>query len=135
MHDNGHLFSGYDFQNNVLGYAGVQAMCKHASSGGINQVPYPMVKFEAEAVTIAHELGHNLAMRHDNPGECAACDLNTTSAVLSLLRPLYTRTNLQLFFLYVCRNEWMCRHRKCDERRFGYHSHRIFAMLHRLLRR
>ena len=43
-HDCGHLYSGYNFESSVVGYAGVNVLCKNPTdsgdSGGINMVPF-----------------------------------------------------------------------------------------------
>ena len=37
QHDNGHLFSYYDFYSSVIGYASLPGMCINSKSGGIEQ--------------------------------------------------------------------------------------------------
>lgn len=64
-HDNLHLFSSLDFDEDTIGYAWVGGMCSLAYSGGIEQV-YRSTAYDA--VTVAHELGHNFYMKHDGDG-------------------------------------------------------------------
>eukprot|EP00164_Ancoracysta_twista_P007473 GFYU01010611.1.p1 GENE.GFYU01010611.1~~GFYU01010611.1.p1 ORF type:complete len:1138 (+),score=425.76 GFYU01010611.1:162-3575(+) len=75
-HDNGHLFSAFDFSETTIGYAGVSAMCAVSRSGGINQCTY---NDGFNAGIVAHEMGHNFGMHHDNspsPKTDSACEAN-----------------------------------------------------------
>jgi len=63
--DNGHLLSGYDFFDGTVGLAGVTSMCDPTfeTSGGITQA---ISSNPANtAATVAHEVGHNFGMHHD----------------------------------------------------------------------
>lgn len=84
-HDSGHLLSGYDFESQVLGYAGVGAMCSTAQSGGIDQT----VGLEPAmaAAVVAHELGHNLGSRHDSQGNDCPARGYIMNAIISLNQP------------------------------------------------
>jgi hypothetical protein len=84
-HDNSHLFSGLDFEDSVLGYAGVGSMCNFAISGGINQVASPAAgaRLSTYAATVAHELGHNFGMRHDSSGNDCPGKGNIMNAILT----------------------------------------------------
>ncbi|XP_012516148.1 PREDICTED: disintegrin and metalloproteinase domain-containing protein 8 [Propithecus coquereli] len=61
-HDNVQLITGVDFTGTTVGLAKVSAMCSR-DSGAVNQdhSQNPM----GVASTIAHEMGHNLGMDHD----------------------------------------------------------------------
>ncbi|KAM9702008.1 disintegrin and metalloproteinase domain-containing protein 8 isoform 2-T2 [Dama dama] len=61
-HDNVQLITGVDFTGTTVGLAKVSAMCSQGS-GAVNQdhSPNPI----GVASTMAHEMGHNLGMDHD----------------------------------------------------------------------
>ncbi|XP_032137965.1 disintegrin and metalloproteinase domain-containing protein 8 isoform X1 [Sapajus apella] len=61
-HDNVQLITAVDFTGDTVGFARVSAMCSH-SSGAVNQdhSKNPV----GVACTMAHEMGHNLGMDHD----------------------------------------------------------------------
>uniref|UniRef100_A0A673MHS6 Disintegrin and metalloproteinase domain-containing protein 8-like n=1 Tax=Sinocyclocheilus rhinocerous TaxID=307959 RepID=A0A673MHS6_9TELE len=63
-HDNAHFITAVDFEGSTVGLATVYAMCS-PSSGAVNEDhnKNPI----AVASTIAHEMGHNLGMSHDDP--------------------------------------------------------------------
>ncbi|KAM9052933.1 disintegrin and metalloproteinase domain-containing protein 8 isoform 2-T2 [Megaptera novaeangliae] len=62
LHDNAQFITGVNFAGTTVGLAKVSAMCSQ-DSGAVNQdhSPNPM----GVASTIAHEMGHNLGMDHD----------------------------------------------------------------------
>jgi len=63
-HDNGVLLSGYDFQDSTIGLAWLRTMCQPSRSSGISQVWNSNAAYAAKIV--AHEMGHNFGMQHDN---------------------------------------------------------------------
>nr|XP_019583878.1 PREDICTED: disintegrin and metalloproteinase domain-containing protein 8 isoform X1 [Rhinolophus sinicus] len=62
-HDNVQLITRVDFTGNTVGLAGISTMCSR-DSGAVNQdhSPNPI----GVACTMAHEMGHNLGMDHDD---------------------------------------------------------------------
>ncbi|KAK2896714.1 hypothetical protein QQF64_005746 [Cirrhinus molitorella] len=62
-HDNAHFVTAVDFEGSTVGLATMYAMCS-PSSGAVNEDhnTNPI----AVASTIAHEMGHNLGMSHDD---------------------------------------------------------------------
>ncbi|KAM4807608.1 disintegrin and metalloproteinase domain-containing protein 33 [Rhinophrynus dorsalis] len=75
-HDNIQLISGEHFKNHTLGEAFMAKMCSPSQSGGVIKdtgvSPKDLAKY------VAHEMGHNLGMKHDTdhcycpakPGRC-----------------------------------------------------------------
>ncbi|XP_045147566.1 disintegrin and metalloproteinase domain-containing protein 8 [Echinops telfairi] len=70
-HDNAQLITGIDFDGITLGLANVASMCTRTLSAGVNQDhnKSPL----GVASTIAHEMGHNLAMDHDDNVDNCYC--------------------------------------------------------------
>ncbi|XP_063814703.1 disintegrin and metalloproteinase domain-containing protein 8 [Pseudophryne corroboree] len=70
VHDNAQLITGVDFEGNTVGLATKLAMCT-GDSGAVNQdhSTNPI----GAASTLAHEMGHNLGMSHDEDLEGCSC--------------------------------------------------------------
>nr|ADI47623.1 metalloproteinase [Echis coloratus] len=70
-HDNAQLFTAIDLSGPTIGIAHVSSMCQATRSVGVIEDYSPIVR--AVAVTMAHEMGHNLGMYHDgNQCNCGA---------------------------------------------------------------
>lgn len=84
-HDNGMLYSGYDFKGQTVGYAGVGAMCAPLQSGGIIQTVDggAYVGTYIGGAIIAHELGHNFGMAHDSSGNSCPASGFIMNAILN----------------------------------------------------
>ncbi|XP_069774063.1 snake venom metalloproteinase-disintegrin-like mocarhagin isoform X2 [Narcine bancroftii] len=76
QHDNIQFITNVDFHGDTIGLAQVSAMCTD-NSGAINQDHTSNV--HGVASTMAHEMGHNLGMDHDNQG----CLCNSKSCIMS----------------------------------------------------
>lgn len=78
-HDIGQLIVGRSgaFQGGVLGMAFVGTVCSVASSGGINVFSGNSLAYVSTIV--AHEMGHNMGMNHDN----SRCTCNGGSCIMS----------------------------------------------------
>lgn len=63
FHGVAHLFSGKVFDGSVIGYAWLNALCHTENGYGINQMTHPG---GGRATLVAHELGHNFGVQHDN---------------------------------------------------------------------
>uniref|UniRef100_A0A8C7F1G6 ADAM metallopeptidase domain 28 n=1 Tax=Oncorhynchus kisutch TaxID=8019 RepID=A0A8C7F1G6_ONCKI len=66
-HDNAHLISGIDFEGSTVGLAFIGTLCSDHSVG-IVQDHNP--RAIAVGATLAHEMGHNLGMNHDDSSAC-----------------------------------------------------------------
>uniref|UniRef100_A0A8C0L6Q3 ADAM metallopeptidase domain 8 n=1 Tax=Canis lupus dingo TaxID=286419 RepID=A0A8C0L6Q3_CANLU len=64
QHDNAQLITGVDFTGTTVGLAKVSAMCSR-DSGAVNQ-DHSLGNPVGVASTMAHEMGHNLGMDHDD---------------------------------------------------------------------
>jgi len=71
-HDSAQLITSTSFNGNVVGKALKGSICTHDHSGGVNtdHSHSPVIV----AVTLAHELGHNLGMEHDEEEKCTCPD-------------------------------------------------------------
>ena len=71
-HDNAQLITSTSFNGSVVGKALKGPICTHDHSGGVNtdHSHSPAIV----AVTLAHELGHNLGMEHDEDNKCSCPD-------------------------------------------------------------
>lgn len=71
-HDNAQLITSTSFNGSVVGKALKGPICTHEHSGGVNtdHSHSPAVV----AVTLAHELGHNFGMEHDEDDKCKCPD-------------------------------------------------------------
>ncbi|XP_043844578.1 disintegrin and metalloproteinase domain-containing protein 12 [Dromiciops gliroides] len=74
-HDNAQLVSGVYFQGTTIGMAPIMSMCTAEQSGGVvmDHSESPL----GAAVTLAHELGHNLGMNHDTLERGCHCQAMT----------------------------------------------------------
>ncbi|XP_061088477.1 disintegrin and metalloproteinase domain-containing protein 8-like [Conger conger] len=73
-HDNAQLITGVDFLGDTVGLAPTSAMCT-GQSGAVNQGKGRDAV--AVASTIAHEMGHNLGMSHDE--QVCTCGLSSST--------------------------------------------------------
>lgn len=71
-HDNAQLITSTSFNGSVVGKALKGPICTHEHSGGVNtdHSHNPAIV----AVTLAHELGHNFGMEHDEDENCKCPD-------------------------------------------------------------
>ena len=79
--DNAHLLTNVDFASSVIGLAYVGVMCSLDYSGGVNHYDVRQ-HYSLAAGTVAHEVGHNFNMDHDEAGcECphSPCLMNPYS--------------------------------------------------------
>uniref|UniRef100_UPI0037E972E4 disintegrin and metalloproteinase domain-containing protein 28 n=1 Tax=Semicossyphus pulcher TaxID=241346 RepID=UPI0037E972E4 len=67
-HDNAHMVSGINFEGATVGLAFVGTLCSGHSVGVIQDHNNRAI---AVGATLAHEMGHNLGMDHDDSSGCA----------------------------------------------------------------
>ncbi|XP_061622719.1 disintegrin and metalloproteinase domain-containing protein 28 isoform X2 [Phyllopteryx taeniolatus] len=67
-HDNAHLISGIDFEGATVGLAYIGTLCSGHSVGVVQDHNSRAI---AVGATLAHEMGHNLGMNHDDSSACA----------------------------------------------------------------
>ncbi|XP_056365990.1 disintegrin and metalloproteinase domain-containing protein 15 isoform X3 [Oenanthe melanoleuca] len=70
-HDNAQLLTGAHFDDVSVGMATQGSMCSPTRSGGVSMDH--SVSVLVVASTVAHQLGHNLGMRHDSTGRLCDC--------------------------------------------------------------
>ncbi|XP_075711495.1 zinc metalloproteinase-disintegrin-like MTP4 isoform X2 [Rhinoderma darwinii] len=74
--DNAQLLTSIDFDGSTVGLAWIGTLCSNTNSAGI--VQDHSAEYFPVAATLAHELGHNLGMNHDND-----CSCSTTSCIMA----------------------------------------------------
>ncbi|GCB81297.1 hypothetical protein scyTo_0021369, partial [Scyliorhinus torazame] len=84
QHDNIQFITHVDFNGDTIGLAQVSAMCT-GGSGAVNQDHQGNV--HGVASTMAHEMGHNLGMNHDDNTCLCSSDSCIMSPVLSSTLP------------------------------------------------
>uniref|UniRef100_A0A672PVE4 ADAM metallopeptidase domain 8b n=1 Tax=Sinocyclocheilus grahami TaxID=75366 RepID=A0A672PVE4_SINGR len=128
-HDNAQFVTGIDFLNDTVGLANKFAMCAE-SSAGVNQDHNQ--NSLGLASTIAHEMGHNMGMSHDeNHCTCGSskklstlfpelfsdCSLEQLSVFLDNANPsclLDTPSSSRLYSGSICGNAFLDPGEECD---------------------
>ncbi|XP_056427138.1 zinc metalloproteinase-disintegrin-like crotastatin isoform X3 [Hyla sarda] len=82
-HDNAQLLTNTDFDGSTIGLAWISTFCSTTHSSGV--VQDHTAEFIGVGATLAHEMGHNLGMNHDDNCQCQAesCIMAPTLSVIT----------------------------------------------------
>ncbi|XP_034537236.1 disintegrin and metalloproteinase domain-containing protein 8a [Notolabrus celidotus] len=80
QHDNAQFITGVDFDGSTVGLANTNAMCT-SNSGAVNEDHN--TNSIGVASTIAHEMGHNLGLSHDNENCVCGSSITKKGCIMS----------------------------------------------------
>ncbi|KAG7239998.1 hypothetical protein INR49_028086 [Caranx melampygus] len=111
-HDNAHLISGIDFEGATVGLAFIGTLCTENSVGVVQDHNDRAI---AVGATLAHEMGHNLGMDHDDSSACVCSgDSCIMAAALSPSCVLDKPSFQTLMAPPVCGNGFIENGEQCD---------------------
>lgn len=102
-----HLFSGKNFDGNVIGEAWLGTLCSRNYGYGVDQATFSAA---GSAALVAHEMGHNYGASHDSDGNTCAKSGNIMGAVLNIGNPptQFSTCSLTYFSQYRTNNKPQC---------------------------
>ncbi|XP_069818547.1 zinc metalloproteinase-disintegrin-like isoform X3 [Dendropsophus ebraccatus] len=106
-HDNAQFLTDIDFDGSTVGLAWISTLCSTTHSAGVIQDH--TTEYIPVAATLAHELGHNLGMGHDDDNcHCPATSCIMAPSLSHITPKTFTSCSQQAFQSFILEHMPLC---------------------------